>query len=193
MTNWQAPSAPWCTAQMPADDERPDEAANGKEEPDSRAKAETRGESTPQRATELYGRGVRTALRNNATAYGFSISITAGYGLLSGTHSSMSALETIAFAVGAAIAFLVVGGTFLTRFPEGSLPEGGQVTTISGGIDVLSIVATVATAYGLSRVPGFAAWPLTGAGMVITYLLASGLDVLLARTIARHTNLGRSQ
>ena len=86
-----------------------------------------------------------------------------------------------------------VGRHYLTRFPEGSLPEGGQVTTISGGIDVLSIAATVAAAYGLSRVPGFAAWPLTGAGMVITYLLTIGLDVLLARTVARRTNLGRSQ
>lgn len=178
---------------MPADDEQPDDAVNGQQEPDSRETAETRGESAPQRATELYGRGVRTALRNNATAYGFSISITAGYGLVSGAHGSTSALETIAFAVGSALAFLVVGGTFLTRFPEGSLPEGGQVTTISGGIDVLSIAATVAAAYGLSRVPGFAAWPLTGAGMVITYLLTSGLDVLLARTVARRTNLGRSQ
>lgn len=159
-------------------------------EPEDR---EGKQESTPERAVDLFSRGVRTALRNNATAYGFSISITAAYGLVSGTRPSAPALETIAFAVGASFAFLLIGATFLTRSRRGSLPEGGQVATISGGIDLLSILAAVATAYGLSRIPGFAAWPLTGAGTVISYLLVSGLDVLLARTVANRTSLGRSQ
>lgn len=178
---------------MSEHDDHHGDPADGQEQAESGEKPEAREESAPERAAELFGRGVRTALRNNATAYGFSISITAAYGLVSGTRASAPAPETIAFALGAAFAFLVIGATFLTRFPEGSLPEGGQVATISGGIDLLSIVAAVATAYGLSRVPGFAAWPLTGAGTVVSYLLASGLDILLARTVARHTNLGRSQ
>ena len=177
---------------MAEDDEHRDD-ANDRQQPDSRDEAETHGGSTPERAAELFGRGVRTALRNNATAYGFSISITAAYGLVNGARASASAPETISFAMGSAFAFVVIGGTFLTRFPEGSLPEGGQVATISGGIDLLSIIAAVATAYGLSRVPGFAAWPLTGAGAVVSYLLASGLDILLARVIAQRTDLGRSQ
>ncbi|MDQ3154368.1 MAG: hypothetical protein M3R63_22495 [Actinomycetota bacterium] len=33
------------------------------------------------RAVEAYGSAVRTTLRNNATAYGFSVSITAAFSL----------------------------------------------------------------------------------------------------------------
>jgi len=41
-----------------------------------------RSEREPERAIEAYGRGVRTALRNNATAYGFSITFSDGADLL---------------------------------------------------------------------------------------------------------------
>lgn len=142
---------------------------------------------------EVFGRGVRTALHNNATAYGFSISITAAYGLVTGSRGTASALETISFAFGAALAFLLVGLVFVARFPHGRLPESGQVATLTGGIDVLSIVAAVLTAYGLSRLSGFSAWPVTAFGTVLAYLVIGGLDVLLARTIARRTAFGRSQ
>lgn len=142
---------------------------------------------------EVYGRGVRTALRNNATAYGFSIAMTSAYGLVNSASDNATAAETISFALGAAFAFIVIGGVFIAQFPQGRLSEGGQEVTFSGGIDVISVVVTVAAAYGLSRIPGFAAWPSTAFGSVIVYLLTSGLDVLLARVVAKRTSFGRSQ
>ncbi|WP_141921298.1 hypothetical protein [Halopolyspora algeriensis] len=142
---------------------------------------------------EVYGRGVRTALRNNATAYGFSISITAAYGLVTGSNGTATAWETMAFALGAAVAFVLVGLVFIVRFREGSLGEGGQVETMSGAIDLMSVIAAVAVAFGLSRIPGFFGWPLTALGTVITYLMVGGLDVLLARSAASRTSVGREQ
>lgn len=142
---------------------------------------------------EAYGRGVRTALRNNATAYGFSIAITSAYGLVSTASEGSAAAETISFALGAAVAFILIGAVFITQVPQGRLSEGGQEATISGGIDLLSIITTIIVAYGLSKVPGFAAWPLTAFGAASVYLLTSGLDVLLARAVAQHTAFGRSQ
>ncbi len=142
---------------------------------------------------EVFARGVRTALRNNATAYGFSISITASYGLASSANGSPSAGETVAFAVGAAVAFVLIGAVFLTRYPQGSLREGGQIATISGGIDLLAVLTALGAAYGLSQVPGFVTWPLTSFGTAVAYLLVSGLDVLIARAVADHTSFGRAQ
>ncbi|NGO67524.1 hypothetical protein [Streptomyces boncukensis] len=138
----------------------------------------------------IYGRGVRTALRDNATAYGFSISITAAYGLATGARGTATAEETVGFALGSALAFLLVGLVFLVVFRRAGLAEGEQETTLGGIIDVLSVAVAVTAAYGLSRVPGFAAWPLTGLGTVTAYLLAGGLDVVLARLTARHITLG---
>lgn len=142
---------------------------------------------------EVFGRGVRTALRNNATAYGFSITITAAYGLVTGSRGTADAAETLSFAFGAAVAFVLIGAVFVARFPHGRLPESGQVATFTGGVDVLSVVAAVMVALGLSRLAGFAAWPVTAFGTVLTYLLVGGLNVLLARRIARRTSFGRSQ
>ncbi|UQA98207.1 hypothetical protein [Streptomyces halobius] len=141
----------------------------------------------------LYGRGVRTALRDNATAYGFSISITAAYGLVTSTQGTAAAGETVMFALGSATAFLVVGLVFLTLFRHARLSEGEQELTLGGVIDVLSVAVAVSAAYGLSLVPGFAAWPLTGLGTVSAYLLAGGMDVVLARLTARHTSMGKPE
>lgn len=151
------------------------------------------GQPEPGRAMETFARGVRTALRNNATAYGFSIAITTAYGLVSAAGGPVTAPATVSFAVGAAVAFVLVGGLFVASAPSGSLSETGQVVTISGGIDLLSVAAAVAAAFGLSRVPAFWAWPLTGAGAASAYLLVGGLDVLVARAAARRTSFGSRQ
>lgn len=140
-----------------------------------------------------YARGVRTALRDNASAYGFSISVTVSYGLLSGPRSSVTAGETIAFGAGAALAFVLVGAVFVAMTTRGSLPESPQALTLNGGVDLLSVAAAIAVGYALSLVPGFWAWPLTAAGAVVAYLIVSGLDVLLARAVARRTRFGRDQ
>lgn len=150
-----------------------------------------RGETESQFIT--YGRGVRTALRSNATAYAFSISITSAYGLVGSSHGSGTALQTVVFAVGAAVGFVLVGTVFVGAFPRGSLTQTGQVATIGGGADFLSVVVAVAGAFGLSQVAGFAAWPLTGFGTVVIYMLVGGLDVVIARWVATHTSFGDSQ
>lgn len=147
-------------------------------------------DSAPERAAVSYGRAVRTALGNNATAYGYSVSITVSYALVSGPKRSVEASETIAFAVGAAVAFVIIGASFMAMFSKGNLDESEKVATISGVVDALSVVTTVAVAYGLSRFTGFWAWPLTGAGATATFLLTGGLDVLIARAVARRTHFG---
>lgn len=147
----------------------------------------------PERELMVYGRGVRTALRNNATAYGFSISITAAYGLANATKGAATAAETVAFALSAAVAFALAGLVFVAVFPRGSLRESGQVLTISGVMDMLAVAVAVTAALAIANVPGFMAWPLTGAGTVLVYLMFGGLDVVAARFLARHTSFGRGQ
>ncbi len=154
--------------------------------------AEVRTEQV-ENGLRVYGSGVRTALRNNATAYGFSIAITSSYGLVNGSGGTAGSWETVSFALGAAIAFVLVGGAFLSRFGKGSLPESARVATISGAVDLLSVSASVAVAYGCSRITGYWAWPLTAAGTVVTYLLVGGVDILIARSAANRTSLAQRQ
>lgn len=60
-------------------------------------------------------------------------------------------------------------------------------------MDLLSVAAAVAAGFALSQMTGFWAWPFTGAGVVACYLLVSGLDVIIARAVARSTDVGRDQ
>ncbi|MFI8849803.1 hypothetical protein [Streptomyces sp. 891-h] len=141
----------------------------------------------------VYGEGVRTALQDNATAYGFSLSITAAYGLAGAVKGPASAVETVVFAFGAAGAFLVVNLSFLGRFARGRLSESQQMLGLKGSVDFLSVAVAVAVAFGLAHLPDPCAWPVTGLGTVASYLLIGGLDVVVAQFLARHTSVGRSQ
>ncbi len=119
-----------------------------------------------------------------------SISVTAAYGLASALRGPGSATDTVFFALGAAGAFVLVSICFLGRFRNSPLSETDQVLTLSGGFDFLSVAVTVAAAYGLAHIPGPWAWPVTGLGTVVTYLMVGGLDVVLARALARRTSFG---
>lgn len=136
---------------------------------------------------------MRTALRNNATAYGFSITITVSYGLVGGKTATTSAVDTLSFGLGAALAFVAFGLLAVLLFRGGRMSETGQVATISGAVDLLAVVVAVLIGFALSRIAGFWAWPATGAGAAASYLLVGGLDVVLARILARRTSFGSSQ
>lgn len=139
------------------------------------------------RAIEAYGSGVRTTLRNNATAYGFSISVTAAFGLLASSHQQASfPLQALLFAGGAVAAFLLVEAVASRLFRRRAPSETDSVIMISGAVDALSALASVGAASALSLVPGIVSWPLTAFGATLAYLLVGGLDVLIARRVARH-------
>lgn len=139
------------------------------------------------RAVEAYASGVRTTLRNNATAYGFSISVTAVFGLLASSHQQASfPLQALLFASGAVAAFLLVEVVASRLFQRRVPSETDSVIMISGAVDALSVLASVGAASALSLVPGIASWPLTAFGATLAYLLVGGMDVLIARRVARH-------
>lgn len=141
--------------------------------------------SEGHRALEAYGTGVRTTLRNNATAYGFSVSITAAFGVVSSSHQQAALpLQSVLFAGGAVAAFVLVEAVASLLFQRGARGETESVVMISGAVDALSVLAAVGTASALSLVPGIASWPLTAFGTTFAYLLVGGVDVLVARKAA---------
>ena len=65
-----------------------------------------------------FERGVDAATRNNITAYGYSVTITAAFGILSVPQGSPGIKEILAFAGGAVIAFALIGGLVSGGFRE---------------------------------------------------------------------------
>src|SRR4028118_434550 len=56
----------------------------------------------------LFERGVDTATRNNVTAMGYSITITAAFALLQTSRSDTGILAVFVFAAGAVVAFAII-------------------------------------------------------------------------------------
>ena len=56
----------------------------------------------------IFERGVDTAARNNVTAMGYSISITAAFALLQTSRSDAGILAIFVFAGGAVLAFSII-------------------------------------------------------------------------------------
>jgi hypothetical protein len=61
-------------------------------------------------SSESSNGGVDTATRNNVTAYGYSVSITAAFALLQTSRSDTGVLEIFVFATGAVVAFALIAG-----------------------------------------------------------------------------------
>lgn len=143
-------------------------------------------ETRPARAAEAYGSAVRTTMRNNATAYGFSISITAAFSLAtSASGGRADVVPTFLFAVGAVLAFIGTGAV-LSQYPHTrGREDSGDVVLVSGAVDLLSVLAAIGAAALLAFVPGTVLWPLTGFGTTAVFLFVGGLDVLIARRMVR--------
>lgn len=139
-----------------------------------------------RRGTQAYGSAVRTALRNNATAYGFSIAITAAFSLATTAAGGRAdVIPTFLFAVGAVFAFIVVGAGLSRYSHSGGREDSGEVVLVSGAVDLLSVLAAIGSAALLALVPGLVLWPLVGFGATTMFLLVNGLDVLIARWVVR--------
>lgn len=138
-----------------------------------------------ERAIEAYGSAVRSTLRNNATAYGFSISITSAFGLLTWAHGQPDAVEIVLFALGAACGFVLIGSLLAPRFSLRGTSDSETVMLLNGAADLLSVVCAVGVGIALSLLPPTAAWPVTGFGTIVVFLLVGGIDVLIARFLAR--------
>lgn len=112
-------------------------------------------------AIHAFASGVRSSLRNNASAYGFSVTITVSFALVSATHPrTTTAVPVLLFAAAAATAFFIVEAMASRLFQHvADVEDPGRVTFVSGAVDGFAVLGATGDAIGLSEIPGIAAWP----------------------------------
>ncbi len=133
-----------------------------------------------------YLHGLHASVANNASAYGFSVTITASYGLLTTALGTPTAPEIFAFAGGAIVAFALVEGVVSRGFTQGLEDEPGSVKELGSSVSVLSVGSAIACAYAVGRLAGgFAAWPLGSFVATLAYLFLFGVELSLAHRIQR--------
>jgi hypothetical protein len=137
-------------------------------------------------AAHGYLRGLRASVRNNASAYGFSVTITASMALLSSIQGTPKALQIAAFAGGAVAAFAVVEMVVSWGFTQGVEDEPTNVKELGSSISILSVGVAIGCAYVVGRlVGGLVAWPWGSFVGTASYLLLFGVELGLANGIQR--------
>ncbi len=130
----------------------------------------------------LFEKGVDTAARNNITAMGYSISITAAFALLQTSRSDTGILAVFFFAGGAVLAFAIIACLASGFFLEELEDESSNVQSLAGAFSFLSV--GVAYVVGL-LMPGLAAWPISAFLATLFYVASVGLELTMAHWILR--------
>ncbi|MGI9048044.1 MAG: hypothetical protein ACR2GU_01460 [Rubrobacteraceae bacterium] len=141
-----------------------------------------------------YLRGLNASVRNNASAYGYSVTITSAFGLLNAVYNTPRASEIFAFAGGAIVAFALVEAVVSRGFRRGIDDEPTAVKMLGSSISFFSIGLALVTALLVGRlIKGFAIWP---AGSFITtdvYLFVFALELSVAERLRSRRARGRSR
>ena len=132
----------------------------------------------------IFERGIDTAARNNITAMGYSISVTAAFALLQTSRNDTGISAIFLYAAGAVLAFAIIACLASGFFREELEDESSTVTSLAGAFSFLSVGLALGVAYlGGLLIPGVVAWLVSGFLTSIVYVASVGLELTLAHLI----------
>jgi hypothetical protein len=130
-------------------------------------------------------RAMRSTVGRESTTFGFSVLVTATFGLLQTMEGTPDVPRIFGFGVGAVLSFTVLEA-FLSRGFRRSMPQHGtRVLAIGTSLNVLSVVgglgAAWLTAQWMSHAVVWALAPFVGA---LVYLVLESLETALGERVA---------
>ena len=132
----------------------------------------------------LFERGVDTATRNNVTAMGYSITITAAFALLQTSRSDAGILAVFVFAAGAVFAFSIIACLASGFFREELEDQTSNVKSLAGALSFLSVGLALGVAYVVGLlIPGLGAWSASAFLATVVYMASVGLELTIAHLI----------
>lgn len=142
----------------------------------------TMSEHGEDRLARVLERGVRTSVRNNASAYGFSVMITAAFGVLTAALGSPRVGDVFLYAGGAVLGVTIVEGLASRGFRIRLRGEQSDVVALGSAFGFASVgLAVGAAALAAELLGGWLGWligPLLASSL---YVVASGIEMSLAR------------
>jgi hypothetical protein len=148
--------------------------------------------SGPGRDADMRPRGVRErlvcglgeSLGGNATAFGYSVTITASFGAVEIGRGSPSFGDLIVFGLGAVVAFGGLEGVASDGFRTPLQKGSDEVVLLGTALAFISIVLAIATARGVAAVVT-GAWAWFGAAFCasLVFALVESLEFLFAEWV----------
>lgn len=139
-----------------------------------------------------YGRGVRTSLRNNAAPYGYSVTITSTFGVLTAQLGSPTVGQIFLFLFGTVTAFTIVDGAVSRGFRERLRGEPPELVALGSAFGHASAALSVgAAALAATILATGHAWPLGSFAATSVFLLTAGVEMALAERLGAGDEGGR--
>jgi hypothetical protein len=129
---------------------------------------------------------ISTSTVGNATAFGFSITITGSFGVVQTVVGSPTVVQVLLFAVAAALVVGALEGMVTRGFRDrvGTVPP--EVAMLGTAQNFISVLLGIGTAAGIAAIiDGGGAWPAACALSILVFLLAESAETLVAEVIQR--------
>lgn len=127
----------------------------------------------------LMARGLNASVTGNAQAFGFSVTVTVTFGVVSGAQGSPSELELLGFALSSVAAFAVLNVLVagVARIRRAGRPAT-RALLIGTATDFLAVGAAVGAAIGIRfGVAGWGLWILAPFAAGICYVLVQSVEL----------------
>lgn len=142
---------------------------------------------TSDDADRQLAQGHRTVLRNNASAFPYSVFITACFGTVQLVVGGRGMAGIFLFVLGATSAFAVIEGIASHGFQDRFRPDASEVVILGSALSMLSVTAAIGAAWGVSwLLAGTWAWfvaPFLGSA---TYLVVASAEMAIAHRREEH-------
>lgn len=127
--------------------------------------------------------GLNESVMGNAQAFGFSITVTVTFGLLSTAEGRPRVLELFGFALCSVAAFSLLNlvvFTLVRQRPEADAPQ--RALLVGTATDFLAVGAAVGAAYAMTLVAtGALAWTMAPFLAGIVYVLVQSVELAIGR------------
>lgn len=148
---------------------------------------EAHREATERGGRRTHGRataGLHKALHGNATAFGYSVTITASFGAVQLERGQPGFGELVLFGMGAVIAFACLEGPLSHGFREPLEAGTDQVITLATALAFVSVALGISTARAIAATFGGAvAWFGAALGASLVFVIVESLEFALAEWV----------
>lgn len=128
--------------------------------------------------------GVRTSLANNVTAYGFSVMITASFGVIAAQVGSPTVGEVFLFIAGAVSGVAAVDAIASKGFRNRMAGDPSDIVALGGAFGFFSVGLGVGAATLVATIlSGALAWAIGALVAPVVYVLLAGLEMGIARLL----------
>lgn len=130
--------------------------------------------------------GLRTSVGGNAQAFGYSITITVTFGVISTAEGQPSQSELLGFALSAVAAFSLLNLLVAHMLGRSqSTSELSKIVLLATATDFLAVGAAVGVAIGIGHaISGWGAWTLAPFCAGLVYVLVQSIELALGQTEA---------